>query len=523
MRRDLPTAHQRLKASEETTAWLAGFNEAGVWDPEVARAALRAAAPANVLYKLGLGCKGNKAAKAAKTTGAATAKAAATVPAVKAAKAPAVKAAKAAVPAPPVAAVTSLSGAAEAVIASAAVSLMTWRDLQANFQGCIKDPPAVAAGLRDLAVAAAALVALPSPPQRGRYVSDSWAEVQYKNSCSLHALKFILGVNIGSEDPLSVVLGMLTAMNSVPSSADGRWRHLPAPGTVPGGRAPWASLLMGVSRPLYRCGVQESLLEKILLALNPPDNSPLAERVYQHYLCNNTAGGFANHEMNSFQKLLNLVRTHGPADGRDPTAVLVLYSPKNMPQSGHCVAYRAPASGGADWRNWILHDAVLGVFKASNAAATGHAMWDAGGSLAFFFLKLPAEDGPARKAAVVNAVRRLGEYMAAMFNSCSLTDLLPAKPLFSAVLDVAAAVPGVAVAVASTGGAATPLPPVPLVPPPPARAASQRPAVAAPAPAVVPRDLPPRARSQRLLASAPGPPPGPGLSGPAVPGGGKRR
>ncbi len=143
-----------------------------------------------------------------------------------------------------------------------------------------------------------------------------------------------------------------------------------------------------------------------------------------------TGGAFSNNDMNSFAKILSLVRTRGPANGRDPTAVLILYSAKNSPQAGHCVAYRAPPSGGADWRHWDFHDAVCGVYKASDPTAVNHAKWKAGGSLAFFFLKLPVEDGPARRAATVAAVRRLGEYLASLFNSCGLAALLPVKPLF---------------------------------------------------------------------------------------------
>jgi hypothetical protein len=75
----------------------------------------------------------------------------------------------------------------------------------------------------------------------------------------------------------------------------------------------------------------------------------------------------------------------------------------------YCVAYRAPAPGGADWKHWILHDALLGVFDASDARAVGHKMWEKDGSLAFF-LRLPGEDG-------VTAVRRQGEYTASMFTS----------------------------------------------------------------------------------------------------------
>ncbi len=100
---------------------------------------------------------------------------------------------------------------------------------------------------------------------------------------------------------------------------------------------------------------------------------------------------------------------------------------------------------------------------ATAAAAPPAAMWKAGGNLAFFFLKLPVEDGPARGAAAVAAVRRLGECLAPMLNSCGLAALLPVKPLFSDVLDAADAVPG-------GGGAAVPLFPAPLVPPHPARA-----------------------------------------------------
>ncbi len=57
---------------------------------------------------------------------------------------------------------------------------------------------------------------------------------------------------------------------------------------------------------------------------------------------------------------------------------------------GHCVAYRAPASGGADWKHWILHDAQLGVFDASDTRAVNHKMWD--GSLVYF-VRLPVEEG----------------------------------------------------------------------------------------------------------------------------------
>jgi hypothetical protein len=62
-------------------------------------------------------------------------------------------------------------------------------------------------------------------------------------------------------------------------------------------------------------------------------------------------------------------------------------------------------------------------------------MWD--GSLVFYFLKLPVEDGPARTAAVVAAVHRQGEFIASMCTSWGLEALLPAKPLFSAALDAA--------------------------------------------------------------------------------------
>jgi hypothetical protein len=116
--------------------------------------------------------------------------------------------------------------------------------------------------------------------------------------------------------------------------------------------------------------------------------------VYQHFQANNLGtGAFAtNEQMNSLEKILHLVRTRGPAGGTDPTAVLVLYTARHA-QFGHCGAYRAPASGGADWKRWILHDAQLGVFAASDTRAVNHKMWD--GILVFYFLRLPAEDGPA--------------------------------------------------------------------------------------------------------------------------------
>jgi hypothetical protein len=113
--------------------------------------------------------------------------------------------------------------------------------------------------LRQLAHAAAALAAIPSPSEKGRYASVFLAEHQYRNSCFLHALKFILGIDIGNQSPLSVVFGMLTAMTSESSQIDDdRLRHLRAPGSA---RPPWASLLMGVSHPLYSVGLSETLLE----------------------------------------------------------------------------------------------------------------------------------------------------------------------------------------------------------------------------------------------------------------------
>jgi hypothetical protein len=155
----------------------------------------------------------------------------------------------------------------EAAIAT--VGRITPQDLVHIFPRCIKTDAAVVPALRQLAHAAAALAAIPSP-EKGRYAIVFLAEHQYRNSCFLHALKFILGIDIGNQSPLSVVFGLLTAMTSESSQIDDNsLRHLRAPGPA---RPPWASLLMGVSHPLYSVGVSETLLEGVLLALNPPGN-----------------------------------------------------------------------------------------------------------------------------------------------------------------------------------------------------------------------------------------------------------